>query len=190
MDFEEMQVIWNEQNNEKLYVIDEKTIHNHIRTKGKSINHILNTVDWITIGGYIGLAIYLQIKMIIDQAPFLESIFPAMFLVCALLAWRKNRRRVELQVNFPRTMLGDLDKAIWQANYLLAQQNIKAFFLYFMPFCASCIAYMVWNNAPFWSILSVLFAPLAAYLCTKWEHRRFHQPKKEELLDLRSKLME
>src|SRR4051794_28721596 len=42
MEFEEMQKIWSMQNNEALYVINEKALHNRILSKKKSASHIVN----------------------------------------------------------------------------------------------------------------------------------------------------
>ena len=49
MEFEEMKKVWDSQNNEMLYGINEKAMHNHILSKKKQANHITNASELILI---------------------------------------------------------------------------------------------------------------------------------------------
>ena len=49
MEFEEMKKIWDSQNNEVLYGINEKAMHNHILSKKKQAYHITNASELILI---------------------------------------------------------------------------------------------------------------------------------------------
>ena len=49
MEFEEMKKIWDSQNNEPLYAINEKALHNHIMSKKKTGYHITNTSELLLI---------------------------------------------------------------------------------------------------------------------------------------------
>ena len=42
MEFEEMQILWNSQNNEKLYAINEDALYAQIKRKGQSIDRKLS----------------------------------------------------------------------------------------------------------------------------------------------------
>jgi len=49
MEFEDMQIIWNNQNQEKLYAINEAALHTQIKRKGKSISRNLDIVEMMMI---------------------------------------------------------------------------------------------------------------------------------------------
>ena len=46
MEFDEIKKIWDAQNNQPLYVIDEKALHNRIQSK-MNVKHLTNISDWI-----------------------------------------------------------------------------------------------------------------------------------------------
>ena len=50
MEFDEMKVIWDSQNNEKLYAINESTLFEQIKRKGRSVARMLNFFDVMMFG--------------------------------------------------------------------------------------------------------------------------------------------
>ena len=50
MEFEEMKRIWDSQNEEPLYAINEATLYRRIQEKGSSISYWLSLNEWILIG--------------------------------------------------------------------------------------------------------------------------------------------
>ena len=49
MEFEELQKIWDSQNNRPVYAIDEKALHNRILSKKRQAYHITNTTELLLI---------------------------------------------------------------------------------------------------------------------------------------------
>ena len=49
MEFDEMKKIWDSQNNEPLYGINEKALHNRILSKKKQAHHITNISELLAI---------------------------------------------------------------------------------------------------------------------------------------------
>jgi hypothetical protein len=49
MEFDEMKKIWDAQNNQPLYVIDEKALHNRIQSKMNSVLHFTSISEWLLI---------------------------------------------------------------------------------------------------------------------------------------------
>src|SRR5258706_4462941 len=49
MEFEDMKKIWDTQNNETLFVINEQAMHKRILSKRASANHIANISEWLLI---------------------------------------------------------------------------------------------------------------------------------------------
>ena len=112
MDFEELQVIWNNQNNEKMYAINENALHTYIKQKGRSINKLLIFFEFMLIGMNLAVGIWLTIESL-DNNPlsnqFILAVFYLAFGVYSLIRrlMRRNKERP-----FEHTMVGELDKAI------------------------------------------------------------------------------
>src|SRR5262245_10311764 len=61
MEFDELQKIWDIQNNQPLYVINEQALHNRIVAKKHQIIHIAVLTEWILIiANFISGAFVLQ----------------------------------------------------------------------------------------------------------------------------------
>lgn len=87
MDFEELQVIWNNQNNEKMYVVNENALHGYIKRKAKSIQHTLNFFEFILIGVNFFVGIWLIVQSL-DNNPWSEQLILAVFyLPSAFMDW-------------------------------------------------------------------------------------------------------
>jgi hypothetical protein len=66
MEFEEMQKIWDSQNNETLYAINEKSLHNSIKQKGRNINKYVMFFEWAMIVSTLFVALALTIDTITE----------------------------------------------------------------------------------------------------------------------------
>src|ERR1700712_3500409 len=53
MEFDEMKKIWDEQNKQPLYVLDEKALHNRIQSRMNGVRHMTNISDWTLIIIYL-----------------------------------------------------------------------------------------------------------------------------------------
>src|SRR5258708_3523845 len=53
MEFDEMKKIWDAQNNQPLYVIDEKALHNRIQSKMNTVLRLTNISEWSLIMIYL-----------------------------------------------------------------------------------------------------------------------------------------
>jgi len=50
MNFEELQMIWNNRNNETMYAIYKDALHNYFRPKGQSVNFKLYVQEFVLMG--------------------------------------------------------------------------------------------------------------------------------------------
>ncbi len=189
MEFEDMQVIWNSQNNEKLYAINEAALYEKIKRKGKSVNRLLESSQLVMIGVNLLVGIFLMIDAWRDNGQGYEYILPAMYLAYSIgaVVFRLVRRKE--QVRFEETMLGELDKAIWQADYLI-KQGYTLIKWYLFPLMLAASGSMLLNSKPFWALGTFIFMGAASYASHYWEIERCYVPKKRELEGLREKLVE
>lgn len=189
MEFEDMQVIWNSQNNEKLYAINEAALYEKIKRKGKSVNRLLESSQLVMIGVNLLVGIFLMIDAWRDNAQGYEYILPAMYLAYSIGAVVFRLVRRQEQVRFEETMLGELDKAIWQADYLI-QQGYTLIKWYLFPLALALSGITLYNGKPFWALGTFVLMAGASYLSHYWEIQRCYVPKKRELEALREKLVE
>lgn len=187
MDFEEMQVIWNKQNNEKLYAINEEGLHSYIRKKGRSITRSLSFVDWMMMIVNVGLGIFLFFDMGDNNNGFWQFLLPGLYVAYGLGAFVLRLLRREKQKAFPETMAGDLDRSIWEIDYLI-RMTYRMYLYYLLPLCFVGSIYLVSKEEYAMAAFMVITLPIACYFGVRWENGRYHQPRKDELITLRDKL--
>lgn len=188
MEFEDMQIIWNEQNDEKLFVLDEAAVHAGIQRKGNKVNKMLGFVDWVMMGINFLVAIWLTVDAVRDGGPNFQYGIAALYLVYAVVTLYRRLARRRDQVQFPDTMLGDLEKAIWQSEYLIRQGN-GLILWYLLPLMGAVALLTYLDDGALWGLGLALVVLPATYFATRWEMRKFHLPRKRELEALRKTLL-
>lgn len=187
MDFEELQVIWNSQNNEKMYVINENVLYTYIKQKGKSINNLLKFFEFMLVGTNLVVGIWLTIESL-DNSPLsnqlILAVFYLAFAVYGLI--RKLMRRNE-EKPFSDTMVGELDKAIWRVDYLM-QQSLNIIVWYLVPLILIFGVMTIFDTRLLFPTVMLLIVTVVSYFAHRWEFNKFHLPKKHNLEMLREKL--
>lgn len=187
MDFEELQVIWNSQNNEKMYAINENTLHAYIKQKSRSINKLLNFFEYMLIGMNLAVGIWLTIESL-DNNPlsnqFILAVFYLAFGVYALI--RRLMRRNE-EKPFDPTMVGELDKAIWRIEYLM-KQSLHVITWYLLPLVLIIGVMAFFDTRLLLTFIMLTVVTAASYFGHRWEFNKFHLPNQRNLEALREKL--
>lgn len=188
MEFEEMQVIWNQQEEKKMFAIDEAALYESIKGKSRSLEHWLVFVEGMMIVLNLVVAGVLVVDTIRDGGPALQFLVAAMYGAYSLFgAYRRVGRRRE-EVHFTETMLGELEKAIWRADYLIAQGRTLIVW-YLLPLVVVGAGFLALDGNVLEAALMLLVLPLT-HLGVRWEIRKWHRPKKEALESLRDTLLE
>jgi len=186
MEFEELQQIWDSQNNQPLYVINEKALHNRILSKKKQIHHIANISELLSVivnivaGGFIlGMNLYNQkvnISMYILSAWMFGSAF-------YLLISRIRRLKEEHQFN--RSMLGELKHAISTATHQVRLSHVMRWNI--VPIGLLSLLGVLEGGKSVWIIIVLLIVFVFAFFAGGWEHG-IYRNKKRELEILLNKL--
>jgi hypothetical protein len=125
MEFDEMKKIWDAQNNQPLYVIDEKALHNRIHSKMNSVLHFTSISEWSLILINLGTG-----AILLGYNPFtpgsniflsLEAVW--MFAIVVYLVVSRIRR-IKASRQFDRSIHGDLNHAISLASYQMRISQI------------------------------------------------------------------
>jgi hypothetical protein len=187
MDFEELQVIWNNQNNEKMYAVNENALHTYIKKKGRSINNMLNFFEFILIGINLIVGIWLTIESLDNNNPSPQSILAVFYLAIGVYSLIRRLVRRNEERPFDHTMVGELDKAIWRIEYLMKQSlNVIIWYLLPLVLIIGVMAFFDGRLLLTFGMLTVV--TVASYFGHRWEFNKFHLPNKRNLEALREKL--
>ena len=186
MEFAEMKKIWDAQNNQSLYTIDEKALHNRIQSKMNTVRHFTSISEWLLILINLGTGAIL----LVDN-PFtpgsniflgLEAVW--MFAIVGYLVVHRIRR-IKAGRRFDRSIHGDLDHAISIAGYQIRLSQIVRW--NFLPMGAIMIA-SGWESGKLFmvSVIILVSYALAFYVTSKGYQS--NKRRKRELHVLKEKL--
>lgn len=186
MEFDEMKRIWDTQNNEPLYAINEKALHNRILAKKNKGHHITNVSElfWI-IGNMAAGCIVLGMNLVKESDNIFVYILSAWMIASSIYMIVSRIRRIKGNHRFDRSMRGDLDYAISVAAYQINLSNLGRFNV--LPIGILSIL-TVWDEGKslWWAVGLIILFFLANYAAA-WEHR-IYKARKIELDTLQSKL--
>jgi Flp pilus assembly protein TadB len=187
MEFEDIKKIWDMQNNETLYAINETALHNRILSKKRSASQISNISELIVFAANFGTCL-----LVLGMVFFNPGLGIFMYLLAGwtfiislyLLLIRAQRKKTANQ--FDRSLLGDLDHALSNATYQVRLSGV-----------------MLWNNLPLgilvllgfwekgklsvWIVVFMLVFFAFTYYVGGWEHN-IYRKKKRNLEVLKEKL--
>jgi hypothetical protein len=186
MEFDEMKKIWDAQNNQPLYVIDEKALHNRIQVKMNGLLHLTTISEWVLILINLGtggiLLGFNRLKPGTNIFLYLEA---AWMFVLAVYLVSHHIRRVKAGRQFDRSIHGDLNHAISLANYQMRLSQIIRW--NFLPMGAIMI-FSGWEAEKLLRVSAVILVSytLAFYITSKGY--RMNKRRKRELQVLKGKL--
>ena len=184
MEFEEMKKIWDAQNKEPLYAINEEALHRRIRAKRRQASRLSNINDIGLIAVALATAV---LVLVIGKASFYDYLSAIALVLISVYVLMGRIRRKKQENQFDRTMLGDLDHAI--ANISYETTRAKTFvWWYILPVAIPTLLNMMQAGVPAWKWLFVLFAFVLSYSVVQWSLKLKHLPRKGALEALREKL--
>jgi hypothetical protein len=187
MEFEEMKKIWDAQNKETVYAINEVALHNRILTKKKQSNSIANISELLLITVNLAAGGFVMVISLLEKGSHLVYMFILSLWMfgSALYSIISRVRRIRGEYQFDRTMLGDLRLAIYTATYQVRLSQIMRWNI--LP-VGGLTVLGVWSGGkPLWIIGVMLLVFSLAYFAGGWEHG-IYKSKKRELELLMEKL--
>lgn len=189
MEFDELKKVWDEQNNETLYVLNEEAIHKSVKKKKAKANRLVNideiglTVICILTGSYI------MYEAVVDNDGFLFYLGGIMMILIGLyvLYMRSQRRKEEKK--FDRSILGEIDHAIasTQANIKL---GVSMVWWYFCPMAIWIVVLFSTKGVEwyYWVGITGMFA--LAHFIARLGINHHHRPRLAKLQEMKKKLEE
>jgi len=186
MEFDELQKIWDSQNNQPLYAINEKALHNRIQSKRKQAYHITNFSELLLIVVNLGAGSFvLGVGLYRQHGNIFMYVLAAWMFASALYALVSRIRRIKGDHRFGRSMHGDLDHAIFMATYQVRLSRVMRWNI--LPIGGLSLLSLWENGKSFWIIGAILIFFALAYFAGGWEHG-IYKAKKRELEILKKKL--
>lgn len=186
MEFDEMKKIWDAQNNEPLYTINEEALHRHILSKKKQGLYITNASELLLIVVNSSAACFILVTNFLRQDESILMYFLAAWLLITALYMIVSRiNRIKENTRFDRTIRGDLDQAISVATYQVRLSQLGRWNI--LPIAILSLL-AVWNGGKsiWWVVGFSIFFVFTIY-AAGWEHG-IYKARKRELDALRNKL--
>ncbi|MEO2017780.1 MAG: hypothetical protein ABGZ53_25785 [Fuerstiella sp.] len=188
MEFEDLQKVWDAQNERHIYAIDEKILHKRVIKSQSEIMLMVNIVEWSMFISMLTLSL-----MVLQDGIFNDELYQVPEAIILLVATgyiyraRRDRLRNEPQSDF--SLLGNLNQAL-QAIGHHAKQQRNFIWWYVTPMISTTVIHMVYtfDGKPIW------LWPLAIgmFIVFNWIVQRTLNnrilPSKDDLESLRNML--
>lgn len=185
MEFEELQQIWDTQNNQPMYVINQDALHRRITVKKEKALHITSVSELLLIivnvasGGFV---LFMNLSM--EKANLSFYAMTTWMLGSAAFLLVSRIRRIKSS-SFERSMLGDLTHAVSVATYQVRLSQIMRWNI--LPIGLLSIIGVWEGGKSIWFTVGLIVCFALAYYAGGWEHN-IYQSRKRELETLQRKL--
>lgn len=183
MEFDELQQIWNKQNNQVMYTINEQEVQQIIEAKRDQALHITDTSELLLVIVNLGAGIF----TLWSNSTQNISIYVMSVWMLATAGWVLfgRIRRIKNSGTFDRSLLGELQHAASVATYQVRLSSVMR--LNVLPI-GILILMAVWEGGkPAWVTLLVVILFGLAYKVGGWEHG-IYKSRRQEIEALLNKL--
>ncbi|MEO7309678.1 MAG: hypothetical protein ABIX01_04725 [Chitinophagaceae bacterium] len=195
MEFEDMKKIWDSQNSQPLYAIDEQGLHNRILSKKRlaskitKISELMGIIAYIVTGCFIfGVTLYKQnagLSSYKQNGSLFMYILAVWLFASALYIVKIRILRIRGSHRFDRSMNGDLGHAISVAMHQVQLSLIMRWNM--LPIgLLTALSISETGKSPWFTAGILVFFASAAYF-SGWEHG-IYKKRKLELEKLQNKL--
>ena len=145
MEFEEMQAIWDSQNGQLTYSLNAEALHRRIKRKGMRVQRDMNLNDWGMILICLGVAGERSLDPLLHQQDYHNFFAVAVMLGVAAWIFLLRKQRLRKRTQFAPTLLGDLDRALSEAEqHLQMGRTFQWWFL--LPSMAIIVFELIMND--------------------------------------------
>ena len=189
MDFEQMQLIWDEQKERRMFALDMDALHRCVKQRARRVARGIEAMEVGMIVISIVLALVLAREPLLEGTDRAQVLSAALLLGVAVYIVVGRLRRRARERRFEPNLRGDLERAIAQVDYHIRRVRTFPLWFFLPSLLTVLIGFISASEAkPTWVWLLVLGAfPLGIYV-SRLELKCTHLPMKRELEALRAKL--
>ena len=185
-----MQKIWHSESNQTLYVFDEANVVKQINKKLKSATNKANRIENYIIGLNVFVTVVLFTIAILNDNlgnwEYLMAIF-ALITIGFVLFYRKKRH--EFTAEPGDKVLADLNQTIHHTTIITKITNLFLIW-YILGVAILTISNMCLQEISFWFITPIAVTMLIGYIVGRWEQKNIHEKRRDQLIDLKTKMLE
>ena len=189
MEFNELQKIWDSQNNKPMYVIREEALHQKILAKERKAGKTATITEWILIlTGLLSAGILAFFDLFYDEGNIFSYVSVALFSLITVYAAINRFLRKKRSGNFERTILGDLENALSISEYQVSLSKGMLFGFWPAVYLVSVLS-LIMSDKPAWYFIALSLFFIAVSFASRWEHNCYLR-RRNELKNLKLKLIE
>jgi hypothetical protein len=186
MEFDELQKIWDAQNDKPLYAINENALHNRISVKKNNGLHISNISELLTIiVNFAGGVFILGINLFNKNANGFMYLMSAWMVGVAVYTLVSRSRRIKKDSIYDRSLKGDLLHAVSVADYQVKFSRLMRWNI--LPITIFLFLGILETGKSIWLAVGTSVFLILANYAAGWEHN-IYKKRKLELETLRDKL--
>ncbi len=186
MEFDEMKKIWDVQNNEAVYGINEAALHRHILAKQRQGYHISHVSELLSIivYGFTGSFVFFTNTRQAQYNIFMY-LLAAWMLGSALYVLVSRLRRINGERQYDRSLLGDLRHAIAVAGYQVGLSRLLRWNM--LPVAILIVLGLYSGGKSIFILAGISLFFAATWYASGWEHN-IYRNRKRALETLQDKL--
>jgi hypothetical protein len=185
MEFDDVKKIWDSQNNELLYAINEKALHKRILAKKQQTFHITNVTELLSIISCGSAGCFVFFMTYYNSGNIFLYLMSGWMFITALYFLVGRIRRMRGDTRFDRSMRGDLQHAVSVATYQVRISQLMRWNI--LPMGLLTLLGILGGGKSLWLAAAILiFFALVSY-ASRWEHN-IYKNRKRELEALQNKL--
>lgn len=184
-EFEEIQQIWDAQDQDVFYELQIPELTQKIQKKARFASNILKFSELVLILANLLGACTILLKASAPDSGYMLALAILMIIGAAYIVFEKIKR-IYLEKRFPKSLLGSLEQAIAQMQVQIRLTQVMRW--YILPLGLLTIL-AAWNKqTSSWVFLCILFFFILGWWGGAWE-KRLYIRKKKELLSLKAQLL-
>lgn len=184
MDFDNIQKIWDTQNNSPMYTFSESVLQQRIQKQSRFVERGVDVNEYGLAAISWAVAIILSFRHDGRGIEYLPII--ANFLLGCYILWGRYKRKKQVE-HFDRTVLGELDMAIHNQKVQVRRNQTFALW-YILPAMGPAMFEMLSGPTPTWKLI-VVPGSMVLSIAMVWIGLHFFQkPKQKELERMRELL--
>jgi hypothetical protein len=190
MEFEEMQAIWDSQKGQLTYSLDTEALHRKVKRKGHRVEREIGLNEWAMMAICMLVAGERLLDPILNQKDYVNLFAVAVMAGVTVWMFVMRQRRLKARSQFEPTLLGDLDRAVFEADrHLQLGRTFQWWFLLPAMLIITFELSMKPDGYPLFEKLAVVIpAFILSMVVVRIGVRCKHVPVKRDLESLRDTL--
>jgi hypothetical protein len=190
MKFEDMIKIWDAQNQQAMFGIDENALHDRVKSQKAKAIRMTEIMEIILISVNFIVSLFLIIlSYITDNHEYPTYLMAAIMMGTAAYITNRRFKRKAIENKYGGSIIGDLDDAIAVSTYK-ADLSSKMLTWYMSGIIFTSILSLLQAQSKWWVYLLVILFFGVTIIVGRWEHNSIHLARKKKLISIKKQFTE